>query len=164
MIADLDFVAADVDAVGCGAANEMLVSHFHLPQPGYRKFLIQLVDPVSRLRIDVFPDLDATIARARIRKIAGHELAVLDAASILDHKLRTLATATVDRPVDSKHWDDARALAAVCGRELRPVSKAVLTRERYGKDLTPCSRCEASRCHEFPVASREAIFDILGYN
>jgi len=36
-----DFVAAHVDAVRETAIREFLVSHFHLPQPGYAKFLIQ---------------------------------------------------------------------------------------------------------------------------
>jgi hypothetical protein len=40
-----------------------------------------------------------------------------------------------------------------------------ITEEVYdGMDLTPCPRCEVSRTPAIAVASRERIFEILGYN
>src|SRR5215472_16271374 len=50
-IADVDFVAASVDAIAPSVSRSLLVSHFHLPQPGYPNFMVQLVDPETRLRI-----------------------------------------------------------------------------------------------------------------
>src|SRR6185369_8188616 len=52
-VGDIDFVARSYECVSALATTGFLVSHFHLPQPGYPKFLVQLVDPVSRLRIDI---------------------------------------------------------------------------------------------------------------
>jgi hypothetical protein len=66
---DVDLVADDVDAVRPTVTGEFLVSHFHLPQSGYAKFLVQLVDPATRLRLDFFPDAGRVLSRASI--VAG---------------------------------------------------------------------------------------------
>jgi hypothetical protein len=163
-IADLDFVAGNVTVVSPGVARDFLVSHYHLPQPGYPKYMVQLVDPVSRIRIDVFPDLVSSLALARRRVVAGHTLAVLDARSIMTHKLLTLASSSPHHLVDEKHQRDALVMAALLGERIGLVPPAHLTKETYGLDLSPCRRCEASRRPEFPLASKQAVFDILGYN
>jgi hypothetical protein len=162
-IADVDFVATSVDAVAASVGAGLLVSHFHLPHPGYPKFMLQMVDPDTRLRLDVFPDLAGSIPRASERTIAGRRLLVLDARSILDHKAQGVARASASRPIDEKHARDAIVLGALCSRQIEPPPPEALTREIYGKDLTPCPRCEVSRAAGFAVASRERIFEILGY-
>lgn len=94
-VADLDFVAVSVKTIAPSVAGSLLVAHFfHLPQPGYPKFLVQVVDPETRLRIDVFPDLAGAIARAAERTVAGHPVRVLDPHSMLDHKVRALSRAS----------------------------------------------------------------------
>jgi hypothetical protein len=119
---------------------------------------------VSRIRIDVFPDLVSSLAMARRRVVAGHTLAILDARSIMTHKLLTLASSSPDHLVDEKHQRDALVLAALLGELIGVVPPTHLTKETYGLDLSPCPRCEASRRPEFPLASKQAVFDILGYN
>lgn len=163
-IADVDFVATDVDAVAPSVATSLLVAHFHLPHAGYPKFMMQLVDPATRLRIDVFPDLVASMTRATERRVAGHWVRVLDVRSILDHKMQTLARASATRPIDGKHERDARILAALCGQRIEPIRSDCIAPDVYGMDLTTCVRCDASRTSAFPVASRKRIFEILGYN
>src|SRR6185503_7824924 len=44
-IADLDLVSKQVDSVAESVTGALLVSHYHVPQPGVPKFMIQLVDP-----------------------------------------------------------------------------------------------------------------------
>jgi len=163
-IADVDFVAGSVDAIAPSVAASLLVSHFHLPHPGYPKFMVQVVDPETRLRIDVFPDLVGSIARAHERMLAGHRLRVLDAHSILDHKVQGMSRASDARPIDEKHPRDAMILGALCGRHVHPLPPESTTKDVYGMDLTPCPRCEVSRRPEFVVAPRQRIFEILGYN
>jgi hypothetical protein len=163
-IADLDFVAGNVTAVSPGVAQDFLISHYHLPQPGCPKFMVQVVDPMSRIRIDVFPDLVRSLERASQSVMAGHTLAILDARSILTHKLLTLAHSSPDHLADEKHQRDALMLAALIGEHVDPVPATHLTRETYDMDLSPCPRCDASRRAEFPLASKQAVFDILGYN
>jgi hypothetical protein len=163
-IADVDFVAGHVSAVSPGVALDFLISHYHLPQPGYAKFMVQVVDPVSRIRIDVFPDLVGSLVSAQQIVVAGHTLAVLDARSIMTHKLLTLAKSSPDHLADEKHQRDAVVLAALLGERIDPVSAAYLTKEIHGMDLSPCPRCEVSRRPEFPLASKQVVFDVLGYN
>jgi hypothetical protein len=163
-LTDVDFVATSVDAVSASVVADLLVSHFHLPHPGYAKFMVQLVDPETRLRLDVFPDLAGSIARAAERTIAGRRLLVLDAHSILDHKTQSVRQASASRPIDEKHAHDAMVLGALCGRPIVSPPPEVLTQEIYGKDLTPCLRCEVSRTARFAVAPRQRIFEILGYS
>jgi hypothetical protein len=163
-IADLDFVAGNVTAVSPGVVHDFLISHYHLPQPGYPKFMVQVVDPMSRIRIDLFPDLVSSLERARQTVVAGHVIAILDARSIMTHKQLTLAHSSPDHLVDEKHQRDALVLAALLGEQIGLVPPTHLTKETYGMELSACPRCEASRRPEFPLASKQAVFDILGYN
>ena len=163
-IADVDFVATSVDAVSASVTADLLIAHFHLPQPGYSKFLLQMVDPETRLRVDVFPDLGGAIAQASERTIAGRRLRMLAARSILDHKAQGISGASTSRPIDEKHARDAIVLAELCGCRISLPSPNALTRDVYRRDLTPCPRCDASRTATFAVAPRQRIFDILGYN
>lgn len=161
---DIDFVAEDVDAVRATVANDFLVSHFHLPQPGYAKFLIQLVDPVTRLRLDVFPDALRALARAHLVQVDGISLRMLDVYDLLEHKIALLSKASAANPVDEKHYVDARRLAAICGRLVPPTPAAHLTTVVYSQDINEvCVRCEASRHTGFPLAPKQRIFDVLGY-
>lgn len=161
---DIDFVADDPGAVRQTVTNDFLVSHFHLPQPGYPRFLIQLVDPATRLRLDFFPDTLRALVRARVVVVAGIPLQVLDAHDILDHKIALLSGASVASPVEEKHHADARRLGALCGRDVPPVSASHLAGTAYSQDIDePCPRCQASRHADFPLAPKQAIFDLLGY-
>jgi len=161
---DVDFVAEDARAVRETVTIDFLVSHFHLPQPGYPKFLIQLVDPATRLRLDFFPDLRRALTRAQVADVAGVALRVLEAQDILDHKLAILAGASAASPIEEKHYADARRLGTICGREVPPLPDSHLSSTTYSQDIdAACVRCEVSRCAGFPLAPKRAIFDILGY-
>lgn len=144
--------------------EDFLVSHFHLPQPGYAKFLVQLVDPVSGLRVDVFPDSLGAVLRARQREVAGVSVLVLELSAVLDHKRVLLAQASASAPVEEKHYRDARLLAALCGLPIPDRPATVLGSTVYSHDLTAvCPRCAASGDQRFPLASKRRIHDILGY-
>jgi hypothetical protein len=163
-LADVDFVAPHPRAVSAGVTRDFLVSHYHLPHDGYPKFLIQLVDPVARLRVDVFPARADVIARASQITVAGTVMPVLDADSLLDHKLALLAGATRSRRCDRKHLADAWRLASFCGREMADVPSDVFETPRYASDTSVmCERCCASRSPAFPLANKQEIFEILRY-
>jgi hypothetical protein len=163
--ADLDFVARHFDAIAPTVSSEFLVSHYHLPQPDVAKFMIQLVDPESHIRVDVFPDLAGSLRRAQWRTVGGHKLKVLALESILEHKLLTLSKASEATPVDPKHLDDAKLLAAFVGRNVPHVPSNALVTDVYGgaADLE-CRRCELSRHRDFPLAGKREIFDMLGWS
>ena len=163
-IADLDLVASRLDAVAATVSVEFLVSHYHVPQPDVPKFMIQLVDPVSRIRVDIFPDLVGSLKHARRFTIGDHSVNVLSLQSILDHKLLTVSKASASRPVDPKHDRDARALGAILCREIPPAPPGALVKDVYGigEDLE-CRRCQLSHNPGFPLAPKHKIFDLLGW-
>ena len=161
---DVDFVAEDANVVRQTVTTDFLVSHFHLPQPGYPKFLVQLVDPATRLRLDFFPDALRALNRAPVRDVAGIPLRVLRAQDILDHKLTLLAGASAGSPIEEKHYVDALQLGTVCGREVPELPASHRSTTTYSQDIdAACRRCEVSQCAAFPLAPKRAIFDILGY-
>jgi hypothetical protein len=163
-LADVDFVAARASVVSSSVTRDFRVGHFHSPQPGYAKFLIQLVDPVSRLRIDIFPDKVGSICRARQASVAGVLLRVLDADDILNHKLDMLTQATATDRCETKHYCDAQLLGVICGRGVPCVPAAHLCDSEYSQDPTlVCKRCSVSRDAAFPLAPKHEILQILGH-
>jgi hypothetical protein len=162
-VADLDLVARSVDVVDPGLARDFLVSHYHVAGPGVPKFMIQLVDPATRIRVDIFPDLAGSIARACYVSIGAHQVRILSLEDILDHKLETLSKASPERPVDPKHLRDARAIARVLGRTIAKIDPRCLAEDVYGETKGGCVRCESSRRPEFPLAQPHKIAALLGW-
>jgi hypothetical protein len=163
-IADLDFVAARIGAVRPGVVGQFLVSHYHVAQPGVPKFMIQLVDPESRIRIDVFPDLVGSLADARPTEVGAHTILVLPLERIFEHKVHTLGLASRRTPIDPKHVRDAHALGEVLGMQPPAVAPEALATDLYGTEADwSCERCELSRHPSWPLAPREQIFDLLGW-
>jgi hypothetical protein len=146
-------------------SSSFLISHYHVPQPGVPKSIIQLVDSVSRMRIDIFPDLVGSLSRARRFTIGEQVVNLLDLQSILDHKLLTVSKASqTGSAVDPKHDLDARAMGAILHREVPVVPADLLVEDVYGGDVDlVCQRCESSRTSAFPLAPKNRIFDLLGY-
>ncbi len=116
-IADLDLVAASAEAITSTVVEPFLVSHYHVVRPRVPKFMIQLVDPASRIRVDVFPDVVGTLVDARLIAIGEHSVHVLPLERIFEHKVLTLSRASQSAPIDPKHLRDARLLGDVLGRQ-----------------------------------------------
>ena len=163
-VADLDLVASSVDAVQPSVCEAFLVSHYHVAQPGVPKFMVQLVDRVSSLRVDVFPDLAGSLARATMMQVETQHMKVLALEDILEHKLHTLSKASAAKPVDPKHADDAYALAKVLGRPAPVVAPDCLVKAVYGDETDVfCERCQLSLDPRFPLAPKSDIFRLLGW-
>jgi hypothetical protein len=160
---DVDLVAMRADAVAPSVVGPFIVSHFHRPQPEYAKFLIQLVDVASRLRVDVF-SCDDNVWDDATKDVVAGGFRVLAPERILEHKLAILAQASAERPVDEKHYRDARLLAALCACEIPERAPDVFASTVYGHDLTTrCARCDASRDARFPLAPKQHVYGLLGY-
>ncbi len=71
---DVDFAAENIDVVRHTVTSDDLVSHFHLPQPGYPKFLLQLVDPATHLRFGFLADALRALCRVPVVAVAGFPL------------------------------------------------------------------------------------------
>lgn len=161
-IEDLDLVAASIDAVVPSATESFLVSHYHVVQPGVPKFMIQLVDPLTRIRVDVFPDLVGSLRRARALNIGNRLVPVLAPADIREHKLQTISKASRSNPVDPKHARDARALGALFDRAVPDVAPDCLVEDIYAVE-EQCRRCELSLSPSFPLAPKAQIGRLLGW-
>jgi len=163
-VADLDLVAASLNAVSSSVVDRFLVSHYHVVRPGVPKFMLQLVDPQSRVRIDVFPDLAGSIADARTVHIGRHSMPVLPLNRIFEHKIHTLVRASPAAPIDPKHVRDAQALGAVLRRPVPTMAPEVLAPDVYGIESdSNCARCELSRDANWPLAPTDQIFELLGW-
>jgi hypothetical protein len=148
-VADVDLVARGPASVRPSVTADFLVSHHHA-RP---KWLLQLVDPASRLRIDIFPDVAGAIQRAVLRDVAGVRLLVLARADILRHKLSVLAG-----PCDPKHVADVIRLGGT------PPASVVTRPTVYAQDLDArCVRCAQGGDPAFPLAPKARIHELLGY-
>jgi hypothetical protein len=126
--------------------------------------MLQVVDPLSRLRVDVFQDRTGSLGKARPFPALYEGLLVLDARSLLDYKLQLLSKASAEHPVDSKHYLDALALARLFHHEVPPIPPAHLGQDVYCTNLDMlCQRCAASADEAFPLSPKRRIFDLLGY-
>ena len=163
-VADLDLVAASVEAIAPTIVGPFLVSHYHVVRPGVPKFMIQLVDPASRIRVDIFPDLISSLVTATTIAIGGHSIHVLPLDRIFEHKLHTLSRASLSAPIDPKHVSDARIIGDVLGRQVPGVASGAVVPDVYGIDDCFCQRCELSSHPSWPLAPKEQIFDLLGWN
>jgi hypothetical protein len=164
-IADLDLVAVSSEAVTPTVVEQFLVSHYHVVRPGVPKFMIQLVDPVSGIRIDVFPDLVGSVVDARTIKIGEHAVQVLPLERIFEHKVLTLSRASQSAPIDPKHAHDARVLGDLLGRQVPGVALETLAPDVYGIEAdVSCERCELSSHPNWPLAPKDRILELLGWN
>ena len=161
---DIDFVAEDVEVVRPTVAKDFLISHFHVPQRGYPKFMIQIADPVTRLRVDFFPDSLGALERAPRMAVGSVQLCVVEVDDLLAHKLALLSKASAATPIEEKHYADAQRLGAIRGRAVAPVPRSHFAGTPFSRDLEDsCVLCQLSRSDMFPTASKRAIFDVLGY-
>ena len=163
-IADLDLVAASVDAIRAKVTERFLVSHYHVVRPGVSKFMVQLVEPVSRIRIDVFPDLVGSLADARWTMVGEHLFRVLPLERIFEHKLLMISRSSRSAPIDPKHLRDALVLGDVLGRAVPLVATEALAPDIYGTEADSfCERCRLSSHPSWPLAPKTEIFELLGW-
>ena len=162
-ITDLDLVATSLEVVRPSVVEPFLVSHYHVVRPGVPKFMIQLVDSLTRVRVDVFPDLAGSIADAREIRIGEHSIQVLPLERILEHKLLILSRASRSAPIDPKHVRDAQLLGELLGVQVSGIDQEAVAPDVYGIGDLACGRCELSSHPDWPLAPKAQIFDALGW-
>ena len=163
-IEDLDLVARSIDAVLPSVTGAFLVSHYHVVKPGVPKFMVQLVDPVSGIRVDIFPDLAGSVVRAGVTTVGPQFVKAVTVGDILEHKLLTISKASPASPVDPKHARDAHALCTLLGRPMPAIAAGSLVEEVYGIDEGFCQRCQLSSDPRFPLAPKDQICSLLGWS
>jgi len=181
----VDLVIPEAEAVPASISAAFLIRHFH-PGADVGKLAIQLIDPETQLRIDVFTAVGATWNRAyrpgvgSARLVAPEDLACRALLSVLP--------ATLGDPALEKHWsslqsllrlnlsdvvlaawsDHRRASHQEFWDRVRAVHRALearpclLTTENYSIDAQVlCSKC--FRSADFPLARAEEVIAILGH-
>lgn len=180
---DLDLVIPCLQAFPPAAEAGLLVNHIHPDaQPG--RLLVQLVDPLERLRIDVFGAVGDSLRRA---KRLDSWLSVLAIEDLLARIVRGLLSldkgevpaklaADFDRLGDQTSlrcvqaaWRDHRpadapetfADAAALARALIDAHPGRLIVESYVQARWRCPRCADGP--GFPLASEDRILAAIGY-
>ncbi|MCW6512073.1 hypothetical protein [Lichenifustis flavocetrariae] len=177
---DLDLIVAGAGALPSCLAAGLLVSHVHLDaKPG--RMLLQLVEPETRLRVDIFGAIGGQLRRSRPLESLRDGLYVVSPADLVARLKGLLLDLGLDEVVPAKHARDHAALlahGAVDGIEVawaehrrarHPAAfgeacrqAQALTREKAhflaASGFKPCVPCE--RCREaqgFRVAAGERI-------
>lgn len=184
---DLDFVIESFASIPPSLAQGFLFHHVH-PDAPEGKTLLQLIDQEQRLRIDLFRQYGATLARAE--NIEGYR-GPIRITSLEDLVARnvSLVTDSLQRgcPIDIKHaqsfrrlvglgdpakidtaWSDHRQAEAESFQEAVALAHQLLERysdlvirEEYSTAVTPCPRCQDVA--PFQRALPDAIVGILGH-
>ena len=187
---DIDLVAADgIADILPSLSDEFLIHHFH-PTREQGNVLMQVVEPRSRTRVDIFSPRSPSIVE-RASKVTFGDVDCLT-VSAADLAARLLAIVVivldgksvdpkyfasferlmkvVDMPLVSQLWHEyrwgsytgeLRETAAEVRRVLN-LDSGLLKKTEYSQDLeSVCEWCVAS--DEFPLAGNRKIFEILGH-
>jgi hypothetical protein len=185
---DIDFIAPGFDSIPTTLAADFLFRHVHpLDPPG--KTMLQIVDPETAVRIDVFRACGETMRRAVAIDCEFGRMAVVSLADLVSRQARQLLDLADGVPVPAKHahdylrlvesvtdaqmhaaWPDHRrpshpedfAEARALLRDLIAAHRDLLIDPTYSRDPGAiCPRCRIVA--HFPLADAHAILDLLGY-
>jgi hypothetical protein len=185
---DIDFVAAAFDCSPETLAGDFLFRHVHpLDPPG--KTLLQLVDPETALRIDLFRAYGAIMRRTLSLASPFGSIQLISVEDVLARAARLLLDLSGGIPVAAKHANDYLRLARLLQtsdlevawqdhrkpchpvmfreadmlvRELIETHSNFLITPEYSKDATQiCSRCVPTSA--FPLADPHRVLSLLGY-
>jgi hypothetical protein len=185
---DIDLVAESMEVVHPEITRSFLVNHYHPPQPGYDKFMIQLADPVSKLRVDIFSYLSTHPSRMRETRLGKWTVRLVALEDQLVRKVALLQDLSASNPEEPKHYDDVALLetmadiqlagsiwdATMLGKYPYSFTDAIrklyrsreehpewVRREFYLKVRHPCAKCRHSPL--YPIAAAEDVVAILGW-
>lgn len=187
---DIDVVALKgLAGIGNSLRTDFLIHHFH-PTRETGNVLIQLVEPKTETRIDVFsPRTPSLLERTSKVNIDGTDCDILSAEDLAARLLAIVGAVLDGVSVDPKYLDSLQRIiksadTALTARlwkdyrrsgdspDLNEVLNAVTIRVRERGDLlkpteyshdvnAECVWCVES--DDFPLAPRSEIFEILGY-
>jgi hypothetical protein len=185
---DVDFVAPGFDSIPISLAADFLFRHVHpFGPPG--KTILQLVDPETALRVDVFRACGETMRRAVAIDCELGRMQVVSLADLVSREARLLLDLADGVSVPAKHahdyvrlvelvtdaqmqaaWLDHRqpshpvdfAEVRARLRDLIPAHRDLLIDPPYSRNSGEvCPRCRPVA--HFPLADAHAILDLLGY-
>jgi hypothetical protein len=185
---DVDLAVASLQAIPERVADEFLVRHFH-PKAPEGKMLIQLVDPSTALRVDVFCAYGKTLERSVRMRCGDDSICIVALGDLAAREASLLMDLESGQEVAAKHAQDFERIAEVVDlrraelawrdhrKQNDPVTFAE-ARERaaqliesrgemlvvpdYSHDADAiCPKCEETG--RFRLAPAKAILKVLGY-
>jgi hypothetical protein len=186
---DIDLVVEDASAISPAISGKFLVHHFH-PTREKGNVLMQLVDPETATRVDIFSARSASVTeRSHQARSGGVDVLVLSAEDLAARLLAIVVIVLDGRTVDPKYFESFSRLLEVVDRnavsrlwqEYRwgnyagaflPTAEKVMRRLHdhpellkpieYPKDVdAACGWCVETE--DFPIADRREVFRLLGY-
>jgi hypothetical protein len=185
---DVDFIATSFDAIPEALAEDFLFRHVHPGDPP-GKTMLQMVDPDSAVRVDVFRAYGGTVNRTSDLAWPIGRIQLISLEDLIARAARLSLDLAQGIPVASKYardflrltelvqagqaelaWRDHRKAAHPATfdqaerllQELIPASRALLTAPEYSQDTeTICPRCAPAPA--FPLADPKMVRSLLGY-
>lgn len=183
---DLDFMIRDKSEMKPSIAREFLITHYHLPRN--TSFFAGLVDPQTRVTIDVFDYYHPPIDPEEVQ-IDGFQLKIRGAEDQLTKTVYDLMKITKEHTLSPKEFDSADQLLQVVDLEkagriwrmkyifLYPFSiteaiqRAKDERDKYPERVfefpsritEPYNCLECTEVPGFSLTPKEEIIKLLGY-
>ena len=108
-----------------------------MPQPGYPKFLLMVVDPIARIRVDVFPDLEGRHSRISLVVLLS---------------LTSVSAAPAEKKDFDVRWEQGEQnLRTRAGRR---YFNDVFSKEFAGKYAVHMTECASARARRWRRTSR----------
>ena len=185
---DVDFVAPAFDCIPETLSRDFLFRHVH-PRDPPGKTILQLVDPETAMRIDLFRAYGAILTRTLSVEFPSGPIQLISGEDVLARAARLLLDLRVGVPVPAKYANDYLRLEKVMQpsdveaawqdhrkpdhpvtfREANMLVQGLVATHRdllitpiYSRDATQiCSRCVATAA--FPLADPHLVLSLLGY-
>jgi len=185
---DLDFMTASFDSIPETIGNALLVRHVH-PHDPPGKNMLQVVDPETEVRIDVFRAYGLEMDRTSVIENAALAFKMVSLHDLVARHARLNWNLMEGKPVDPKYardflrlielvsteeveciWQEHRTYQspesfAETAQQLRRVIASrpdLLVPPTYSTNVyQECPRCEGTEA--FPLADPRRIRSILGY-
>ncbi len=106
---DLDLIVSGASAIAPGLSAEVLVAHVH-PDARPGRLLVQVIDPATRLRVDIFGAFGGQLARSRAVSFFDGDVPVVSAGDLVARLAALLLDLGLGEPVPAKHARDFLAL------------------------------------------------------
>lgn len=183
---DLDFMIRDRLKMKPSIANEFLIAHYHLPSNS--SFFAGLVDPQTKVTIDVFDYYHAPVDPEDVQ-IGGFQLKIRGAEDQLTKAVYDLMKITKGQTLSPKEFDSAEQLLEIADLEkagriwrmkyaslypfsiMEAIQKAKDERRKYPErvfefptrttELYDCLEC--TNLSDFSLTPKKEIIKVLGY-
>ena len=187
-LSDIDFVVNSFDDITSALAGDFLFRHVH-PLEGPGKTLVQMVDPATAVRVDVFRALGGTMARSLGLELPSYSLRLVSLEDLLARTARLAMDLVNGVLIPAKHARDFCRLVDLVEPEqveaawaehrkpshpetfsearrqleaLIPAHPELLIDPEYSRDPGAiCERCAPRSV--FQLAEPKAILELLGY-